>query len=314
MPQGIGGNSALNPVSAFANTTNFPGLTPTRSNDGAATPGLHGRFRRQRVAEILYYIADSARPLDELPRPTAESHEPHENEVSVFFKDDWKIRPSFTLNAGVRWQYYGVPYEGQGLTIRPQGGQDGLALFGVSGRSFSNWMNPNNGVDTSLQTQMEFVGPKTSKPGDTIFPNDYNNFGPAVGFAWELPWFGKGKTNVRGGYQISYTGGGHAGNLSNYIFTTPGFLSNVTTTGPVDGSYFDVAALQKQIPLTPATLPMQPIPLAKLAQGAHAFDPNFYTPYIQNFTLSITRQLTRTFTLDARYVGTKGTGCTAGSI
>jgi hypothetical protein len=29
MPQGIGGNSALNPVSAFANTTNFPGLTST---------------------------------------------------------------------------------------------------------------------------------------------------------------------------------------------------------------------------------------------------------------------------------------------
>jgi hypothetical protein len=69
-----------------------------------------------------------------------------------------------------------------------------------------------------------------------------------------------------------------------------------------------VAALQKQIPLTPATLPMQPIPLAKLAQGAHAFDPNLYTPYIQNFTLSITRQLTRNFTLDARYVGTKGVG------
>src|SRR4029077_12195493 len=74
------------------------------------------------------------------------------------------------------------------------------------------------------------------------------------------------------------------------------------------GSYFDVAALQKQIPITPATLPMQPLPLAKISQGAAAFDPNFYTPYIQNFTLSITRQLTRTFTLDARYVGTKGTG------
>ncbi len=308
MPQGTGGNSALNPVTAFASAANFPGLTPTSQT----TAGQLLAFMAGSVASASQrYFITSPTQLDHWTSYLEQQRrvmEPHENEVSVFFKDNWKLRPSFTLNAGVRWSYYGVPYEGQGLTIRPAGGQDALALFGVSGRSFSNWMNPNNGVNTSLQTQLEFVGPKTSKPGDTIFPNDYNNFGPAVGFAWELPWFGKGKTNVRGGYQMSYTGGGHAGNLSNFIFTTPGFLSNVTTTGPVDGSYFDVAALQKQIPLTPATLPMQPIPLAKLTQGAAAFDPNFYTPYIQNFTLSITRQVTRTFTLDARYVGTKGTG------
>src|SRR5262249_6108554 len=62
------------------------------------------------------------------------------------------------------------------------------------------------------------------------------------------------------------------------------------------------------IPLTPAVLPMQPIPLAKLNAPAAAYDPNFYTPYIQNFTLSITREITRKFSLDVRYVGTKGTG------
>ena len=37
-----------------------------------------------------------------------------------------------------------------------------------------------------------------------LFNKDLNNFGPAVGFAWQLPWFGKGKTTLRGGYQVSY--------------------------------------------------------------------------------------------------------------
>src|SRR5262249_35669559 len=62
------------------------------------------------------------------------------------------------------------------------------------------------------------------------------------------------------------------------------------------------------IPLTPAVLPMQPIPLAKLNAPAAAYDPNFYTPYIQNLHLSTTREITRKFSLDVRYVGTKGTG------
>ncbi len=308
IPNATGGNSALNPVTAFASTTNFPGLVTT----GQTTAQQLLAFMAGSVASAAqeYYIK-SPTQLDnwtsylDQPRRVVI---PHENEMAVFFKDNWKLHPKFTLNAGVRWEYYGVPYEGQGLTIRPTGGQDGLALFGVSGRSFNNWMYPYNGVDLNLLTQNEFVGPKTSKPDQGIYPKDYNNFGPAVGFAWELPWFGKGKTNVRGGYQISYTGGGHAGNLSNYIFITPGFINNAQTSGPVDGSYFDVAALQKQIPLTPPVLPMQPIPLLKLNANAAAYDPNFYTPYIQNFTLSITREITRKFSLDVRYVGTKGTG------
>jgi hypothetical protein len=237
-------------------------------------------------------------------------NEPHQNEFSLFFKDDWKIHPSFTLNAGVRYEWYGVPYEGQGLSIVPVGGQGGLALFGVSGRSFDRWMRSDNPVDLNLVSQVEFVGPKTSQPNKSIYPNDWNNIGPAVGFAWALPWFGKGKTNVRGGYQISYVGGGHAANLANYMFSFPGFVNNAQTQGPTDGSYFDVRSLPAQIPIPPSSLPMQPIPIQKQNQNAAAFDPKYYTPYIQNLTLSVTREISRNLTLDVRYIGTRGVGLT----
>src|SRR5437899_13037698 len=105
--------------------------------------------------------------------------------------------------------------------------------------------------DLNLLSQVKLVCPSTSQPGKHLYPNDWNNFGPAVGFAWQLPWFGKGKTNVRGGYQMSFVGGGHAGNLSNFIFATPGFLNNAQTQGPVDGSYFDVRTLTALIPIPP---------------------------------------------------------------
>ena len=35
-----------------------------------------------------------------------------------------------------------------------------------------------------------------------------------------------------------------------------------------------------------------------------AVDPNFVTPYVQNFTLSATTNLTRRLTVDLRYIGT----------
>jgi hypothetical protein len=167
-------------------------------------------------------------------------------------------------------------------------------------------MRPDNGENLDLVTQLEFVGPKTSQPDKSIYPKDWNNFGPAVGFAWEFPWFGKGKTNVRGGYQVSFVGGGHAGQLSNFIFATPGFTNPAQTAGPIDGSYFNTVNLPSQIPIPPNALPMQPIPILKQTGNAAAFDPNYVTPYIQNFTLSVTREVTRSLSVDVRYIGTRG--------
>src|SRR5690606_19087706 len=39
-----------------------------------------------------------------------------------------------------------------------------------------------------------------------------------------------------------------------------------------------------------------------------AFDENWKTPYIQNFTLGVTRDIARNLTLDLRYIGTRAIG------
>jgi len=304
IPRAVGG-AGLNANQAFSNTTNFPGFAP--NNQTMANSLLYFLAGSVSNAQQLYFIQSPNHQnkwMTYLDRKR-KINEPHQNEFSLFFKDDWKLHPSFTLNAGLRYEFYGVPYEGQGLSIVPMGG-GGLALFGVSGRSFDRWMRPDNGVDLNLLTQLEFVGPKTSQPDKSIYPNDRNNFGPAVGFAWQLPWFGKGKTNVRGGYQISYVGGGHAGQLSNAIFAAPGFINQAQTQGPTDGTYFDLRNLAGFFPLTPSSLPMQPIPLQKQSGNIAAFDPNYVVPYVQNLTLSVTRELSRNLTLDIRYIGTRG--------
>jgi hypothetical protein len=55
---------------------------------------------------------------------------------------------------------------------------------------------------------------------------------------------------------------------------------------------------------------MQPIPKELRATisgwSGNVYDPNYVTPYVQNFTMAVTRSINRDMTFDVRYVGTRG--------
>jgi hypothetical protein len=159
----------------------------------------------------LYWVgsADRLDTWDDYRVDVQRERELNQNEFSAFFKDDWKAHRDLTINLGLRWDYYGVPWVSNGLTSSPVGG--GNALFGYSGRGFENWMLP--GSRRAEDTRLEFVGPNSPNPNRSAWSKDFNNFGPAIGFAWQVPWFGAGRTSLRGGYQISFLPGG-GGRLS----------------------------------------------------------------------------------------------------
>lgn len=123
-----------------------------------------------------------------------------QREFSFFFKDDFKVTPHLTLNLGMRYEWYGVPFEANGKAVAPVGGMAGL--FGLSGSSFADLFQPGRlaGGLTRLQT----VGPRSQTAGVQLYQNDNNNFAPAVGLSWAAPWLGAGKTVVRMGYGIGY--------------------------------------------------------------------------------------------------------------
>jgi hypothetical protein len=303
IPKAFGG-AGNNPNQKFTNNPAIPNLVA--NNQTVANSLLYFLSGSLDHAQQYYHIYSSQNPqwnsfLDHSRKLTFA----HQNDWSAFVKDDWKVRPSFTLNIGMRYEFYGIPYEDRGLTPAAVGG--GLAMMSAGGRSFDQWLRPPTGpVDPSLLTQIELVGPNSPNPSRGLYKNSWKNFGPAVGFSWEVPWFGKEKTNLRGGYQISYAKPGNLANLVNNIFLNPGFSNLAQTSGPLDGSYFDLTNLSPFVPVTPATQPLQPLPSTKPNQAMYGFDPNFKTPYIQNFTLSVTRNVTRNVTMDVRYIGTRG--------
>jgi len=296
------------------------GNAPLNAVAGIARPGLAGTLASgsQQVAEnLLTFLSGSlsgisqARFINEVkpswndyPNEFAKVRDIAQNEFGFFFKDDWKATRDLTLNLGVRWDYYGVQYERNGLTTALKGG--GNSLFGISGRSFNDWMKPGARAD---QMEIIYVGPNSPNPDQRIYNRDLNNFGPAIGFAWNVPWGGQGKTTVRGGYQIQYTGGGRGFVIDTAIGNPPGSANTANYIIPATDPYFSLEKLVANpniVPVRPLFLPSPNtiIPLTDRTGLLNAFDPNYVSPYIQNLTLSVTRNLTSKVTLDLRYIGT----------
>ncbi len=224
------------------------------------------------------------------------------NAWSAFAKDSWKVTRDITLNLGLRYDFFGAPYEAQGLAGRPAGGESGL--FGISGTNFANAMwDPyaNSGQLTTIQ----FVGPNSPNSGIGVYNNYWKSFGPTVGVAWNLPWFKK-STIFRAGYGINYVGNVDFLTVNTGIGNSPGQTLNTTYT---PSSFLNVSGISGAgvVPVnTNGAQPFTPVPLTNRSTSLYGYSNNLRTPYIQSFNVTIQREITNTWTVDVNWIGNKG--------
>jgi hypothetical protein len=207
-----------------------------------------------------------------------------------FFQDDWRVSKRLTINLGIRYEYSTVLQEQHNL----------LGNF-----------DPNVGL---VQVN---TGPNRVS---NIYNPDHSNFGPRIGFAWDV--FGTGRTVLRGGGGLTY----ETINWQTFIAFNNAFgLGSVPTGAIIDGSgdtsggTITTGNVTIKNFLNPAPWDSTPVfgtsdtslincfanpcPIMTVAR-------NLTTPYVSNWTLSLEHAFTPNLSTEVAYVGNHGSNLT----
>ena len=201
-----------------------------------------------------------------------------------FVQDDWKVKKNLTVSAGLRWEVYVNPSDKDNIFVS--------ATF-PSGSNYAE--------------RIANMRPEIKRPHNG---NDYNNFAPRLGIAWDP--FGKGKTSIRAGAGVFYdraSGQFYADSSTTLPVIALASVSKQTTVKPVYGLSTSSAG-----PNTGFVFPAPPIPagldsrngLIGVPSTSRVWDPNMATMYSVNYFFGIQQSLLAGWAVEANYVGSQG--------
>ena len=178
-------------------------------------------------------------------------------DTGIFAQDNWKFSPRLTFELGLRWDHENIPSP--------------VSAFDTAAGVFA----PYNGI--------------------TNHPDQKTNFGPRVGFAYDV--FGKGNTVLRGGYGLYY-GRITNGNIFEVLFNTgspaaqtaPTFF-NAPTSSVSEGPQYPNIFASGASTAKPAS---------------YFFSKNLKLPEVQEFDLQIQQALGHQTFLSVSYLGSLG--------
>jgi hypothetical protein len=220
-------------------------------------------------------------------------------------QDSWRVRSNLTINAGLRWDVVAPWHEkynqlqtyiaGAQSTLYP-GAPPGLVVAGDPGV-------PN-----------------------TLAPISYRNFAPRIGVAYSPKFdrgllrtiFGdSGESSIRASYGLFYTA--FPGLAAGIMYSVPPFGFNYLSPGPplLETPFITAATGVNNGQRFPFPFPSHGVSASNPDTSVKwanflplAADPFFYyrnrVPYLDNYMLSIQRQLTRDTLLTLSYVGNQG--------
>jgi hypothetical protein len=215
-----------------------------------------------------------------------------------FAQDEWRFRSNITLSYGVRYSYFAPPSDKNGLLANFDPSlwraSDAPIVTGAGNRRVGSG-NFCNGMIVNAQNVQTGPAafncrPTPSPYGSYIYQAQKNNFAPRVGLAWDP--FKKGLTSVRMGYGIYHEQVSLS--AAELLALNPPFQETATQL---------ITSLDQPIPGGAAI----PVVASATPASIRAIQPNFLTPYMQQWSLDVQHQLGNKTVFTLGYYGSKGT-------
>jgi hypothetical protein len=207
---------------------------------------------------------------------------------SFFFQDDWKVRPTLTINLGARWELQGALNEAKGrISILDP------TLPGAVGEA-----------GTGPLGSFRLGGPAVDR-------NPFN-VAPRLGFAWNPH---RGNLVFRGGYGIYWDS--FTFDLLTVARSAPPFNYQPTCIS-APGSACPISGSNSFDNLVNGTATIQSSTEAQLGSfgtqenfgSVNTVNPQLRNPYVQQYSFGMDYQFGRSYMFGLSYVGSKGTHLT----
>jgi hypothetical protein len=217
-----------------------------------------------------------------------------EHQWETYGQDEFRMSRRVTVTLGLRYSWFDQPYSGNGQlnnfdpTLYNPANAPTISASGqlclVTACPGGGTPNPNYDPFNGF-----IIAGKNSPFGSHISNTDNKNFAPRIGVAWDP--FGNGKTSVRAGYGIFYDAT-LVGTFEQNIFNDPPFT---TTPSIVNAPFTNPSGGNLNISANPPAFG---------GSGSAAFiSLPWHTPYTQQWSLDVQRQLKKDMLVDIGYYG-----------
>jgi Carboxypeptidase regulatory-like domain/TonB dependent receptor len=198
-----------------------------------------------------------------------------------YAQDDFKVAARLTLMYGLRYEYNGPAYALNGNMYSFDLATGKIVVPSQASLRYVSALFP-SALPIEMASQLGI--------GQSLRKGDKDNFAPRFGFSYQLD--SAAKTVLRGGWGVYYNH--YSENITADLAAGPYAATTVSTNAIVNGQAAFTLANPFAAPGAPGTLSLR------------AVSPDLRNAYVQQYTVSLERELTRDMGLRVSYIGAKG--------